>query len=69
MIVRLTITPPPALRPCSTRQTSSTSSEGASAQPTDATANSVTPTTITGRRPTASEIGPWNGLISPNASR
>ena len=69
MTVRLTITPPPTKRPWSTRHARSTGSDGASAQPTDAAAYATRPPSITGRRPTASDSGPQNGLIRPKETR
>ena len=68
MTVRLTIVEPPAARPWATRPTSSHSSDGANAHATDATAYTSSEPMITGRRPTASESGPWKRLIDANAS-
>ena len=69
MTVRLTITPPPALSPWRTRKNSSVERSVERAQPTEASTKTVTPAIITGRRPSASESGPWNGLITPKAMR
>ncbi len=65
---RATMVPPPAQRPWITRKTSSTGRFGASAQPTEARVKIAVEAMITGRRPSASDSGPWNRLITANAS-
>ncbi len=68
MTVRLTIVEPPAASPWATRPTSSHSSVGANAHATDAAAYTTSEPMITGRRPMASDSGPWKRLIDANAS-
>ena len=61
---RPTIRPTPADRPCSARNASRVGRSGASAQPTEARVKMPSPPRITGRRPMASDSGPWTMLIS-----
>jgi hypothetical protein len=68
-IARPTITPAPADRPCSTRKASSMSIEVASAQPTEASVNTPSDTTITGLRPSASDSPPCHSDITAYATR
>src|SRR6476661_2352168 len=66
--VRLTIVDPPAARPWATRPTRSHPSDGAKAHATDATAYTASEPRMTGRRPIASDSGPWKRLIDAKAS-
>ena len=61
---RPTISPTPADMPCSARNASSVGRLVDSAQPMDASANTVRPPRITRRRPIASDSGPCTRLIS-----
>ena len=55
MTVRLTMTPAPALRPCTTRKNRSQPKVGANAVASEASAYTPTPHVSIGLRPTASE--------------
>ena len=60
---RPTISPTPALRPCSARNASNCGNVVASAQPTEASRNTTSPPRITRRRPSASDSEPCTRLI------
>ncbi len=62
---RPTITPTPAVTPCSARNTSSVVISRDSAQPIEAPMNSTSPPMITRLRPNASDSGPCARLIRP----
>ena len=61
---RPTTSPAPAQAPCSARQASNIANEVDTAASTDANAYTSMPATITGLRPIASEIAPWNRLMA-----
>ena len=63
MTARPTTRPAPAHTPCKPRQASSMANEVDTAAPTEASEYTSMPATITGLRPIASEIAPWNRLI------
>ena len=66
---RDTTMPAPVDSPCSARQAISISMLCAIAQPTDASVNTATPASTTGRRPKLSDSAPWNRLMKANDSR
>lgn len=68
MTVRLTMTPAPALSPWTTRKRRSQPKVGANAVASEASAYTATPQVSMGRRPMASERGPWKMLITAKAS-
>ena len=61
---RPTTRPAPAHMPCKPRQASSIANDVDSAAPTEASAYTSMPATITGLRPIASEMAPWKRLIA-----
>ena len=69
MTARDTTMPAPADMPWMARKITSAPIDWLSAQPTDATVNTATPTSTTGRRPKLSASAPWNRFITAKPSR
>ena len=69
MMAREITMPAPADTPCMARKKISQPIDGASAQPTEASVNSVSPHSTTGRRPKLSASAPWNRFITAKPNR
>ena len=66
---RETTIPAPADIPCSARKKTSVPMFCESAQPTDASANTASPASTTGRRPKLSASAPWNRFMMAKPNR
>ena len=69
MMARDTTMPAPVHRPWVARKKISWPMLCDSAQPMEARANTARPQSTTGRRPTESEMEPWNRLMKAKANR
>ena len=68
-IARETTTPAPADTPCSARNAISAPTCVDSAHPIEASANTPTPHSTTGRRPTLSDSAPWKRFMNAKPNR
>ena len=69
MMARDTTMPAPADMPCSARKNTRAPMELLIAQPSDASVNTESPHSTTGRRPTLSDSAPWNRFITAKPNR